>query len=68
MGTIRRCSEVPGFGTAGDTREEIEQLTAEGLAFHLSNLSAEEIPEGIEDGTEVSVGIVEVPLQVAPQS
>ncbi len=32
------CPDLPGVGVVADTREEVEQLIAEAVAFHLGGL------------------------------
>ncbi len=41
------CPDLPGVGVAGESREEVEQLIREAIAFHLDGLRAagEPIPE-----------------------
>jgi predicted RNase H-like HicB family nuclease len=41
------CPDLPGLGVVGDTRDEVEQLIADGIALHLEMLreSGEPVPE-----------------------
>lgn len=47
------CPDLPGLGVVGDTREEVEQLIREAVAFHLEGLreAGDPIPEPSAVGT-----------------
>lgn len=47
------CPDLPGLGVVGDTREEVEQLIREAVAFHLEGLRAagDPVPEPSAVGT-----------------
>ena len=47
------CPDLPGVGVVGDTREEVEQLINETIAFHLEALrkAGDPIPEPTSVGT-----------------
>ena len=47
------CPDLPGVGVVGDTREEVEQLIREAIAFHLEGLrqAGEPIPAPTAVGT-----------------
>lgn len=32
------CPDLPGLGVAGETREEVERLIADGIAIHIESL------------------------------
>jgi predicted RNase H-like HicB family nuclease len=52
------CPDLPGVGVVGDTREEVEQLIREAIAFHLDGLRAagEPVPEPTAvDATSVRI-------------
>jgi predicted RNase H-like HicB family nuclease len=53
------CPDLPGVGVAGESREEVERLIREAIAFHLDGLrqAGEKIPEP----TAVGTTLVEVP-------
>lgn len=53
------CSDLPGLGVVGDTREEVEQLVREAISFHLDGLrqSGDPIPKPSAVGTT----LVQVP-------
>ncbi len=47
------CPDLPGLGVAGDSREEVERLIREAIAFHLEGLreSGDPIPTPSAVGT-----------------
>ena len=47
------CPDLPGVGVVGDTREEVERLVREAIAFYLESLrqSGDPIPEPTAVGT-----------------
>jgi predicted RNase H-like HicB family nuclease len=53
------CPDLPGVGVAGETREEVEQLIREAVAFHLQGLrdAGDQIPEP----SAIGATLVEVP-------
>ena len=53
------CPDLPGVGVVGDTREEVESLVRDAVAFHLEGLrrAGEPIPKPSAVGTT----LVEVP-------
>ena len=53
------CPDLPGVGVAGDTRDEVDQLIREAIAFHLDGLR--EAGEPIPPPAAVATTLVEVP-------
>jgi predicted RNase H-like HicB family nuclease len=53
------CPDLPGVGVVGDSREEVEQLIREAIAFHLEGLR--EAGEPIPEPTTVGTTHVQVP-------
>jgi predicted RNase H-like HicB family nuclease len=53
------CPDLPGIGVASDTRERVEELIREAVAFHLEGLR--EAGEPIPVATVVGTTLVEVP-------
>ena len=53
------CPDLPGVGVAGDTREEVEQLIREAIAFHVEGLR--EAGDPIPEPSAVGTTLVEVP-------
>jgi predicted RNase H-like HicB family nuclease len=53
------CPDLPGLGVVGETREEVERLIREAIAFHLESLrrAGDPIPKPSAVGTT----LVEVP-------
>ena len=51
--------DLPGIGVTGDTRNEVEQLIGEAIAFHLEGLR--EAGEPIPPPAAVATTLVEVP-------
>ena len=53
------CPDLPGVGVVGDTREEVESLVRDAVAFHLEGLrrAGEPIPKP----SAVGATLVEVP-------
>lgn len=49
---------LPGFGVAGQTRAEVEQLIREGIPFHLEGLAEDGLP--IPDPESVDVAAIAV--------
>jgi predicted RNase H-like HicB family nuclease len=52
------CPDLPGVGVVADTREELDRLIREAIAFHLDGLrqAGDPIPEPIAvDSTRVRV-------------
>lgn len=44
-GTFGGCApDIPGVGVTGDTPDEVRQLLAEGISFHLDGLTEDGIP------------------------
>jgi len=53
------CPDLPGVGVVGDSREEVERLIGEAIAFHLEGLRAAGDP--VPAPTAVGVTLVQVP-------
>ena len=53
------CPDLPGVGVVGDSRDEVEELVREAIAFHLDGLR--EAGEPIPQPTAVGTTRVEVP-------
>lgn len=54
------CPDLPGLGVVGDSREEVERLAREAIAFHIEGLrrSGDPVPPPAAVGTTV----VQVPV------
>jgi predicted RNase H-like HicB family nuclease len=52
------CPDLPGLGVVGDTRDEVEQLIREAIAFHLEGLR--EAGDPIPTPSAVATALVEV--------
>jgi predicted RNase H-like HicB family nuclease len=53
------CPDLPGTGVVGDTREEVEELIREAIAFHLDGLRAS--GDAIPEPTTVAATHVQAP-------
>ena len=53
------CPDLPGVGAVADTREEVEQLIREAIAFHVDGLRQAGDP--IPEPTAVGATVVRVP-------
>jgi predicted RNase H-like HicB family nuclease len=51
------CPDLPGIGVVGDSREEVERLIREAVAFHIEGLRAdgEAVPEPVAQALRVDV-------------
>lgn len=49
---------LPGLGVVGETREEVEALIREGIAFHIEGLAEEGLP--VPDPTTIEVDAIAV--------
>ncbi len=53
------CPDLPGVGVVGDTRDEVEQLVREAVAFHLEALR--EAGDPIPQPSAVATALIGVP-------
>ncbi len=53
------CPDLPGVGVAGDSREEVEELAREAIAFHLEGLRR--AGDAIPPPSAVGTTLVKVP-------
>lgn len=53
------CPDLPGVGVVGDSRQEVERLIREAVAFHLEGLR--ETGEPISPPSAVGTALVDVP-------
>jgi predicted RNase H-like HicB family nuclease len=53
------CPDLPGVGVVGDTRDEVEELVRDAIAFHLDGLRAAGDP--IPQPTAVGATHIQVP-------
>jgi predicted RNase H-like HicB family nuclease len=51
------CPDLPGLGVVGDSREEVERLIREAVAFHIEGLreDGEPVPEPVAQAAHVQV-------------
>jgi predicted RNase H-like HicB family nuclease len=53
------CPDLPGLGVVGDSREEVERLIREAMAFHLDGLRRSGDP--IPAPSAVATTLVQIP-------
>ena len=53
------CPDLPGLGVVGDSREEVERLIGEAVAFHLDGLR--EAGDPIPAPSAVATALVQIP-------